>query len=173
MAELNFILQSDHLDLYEPRGLVTLALTLIATTMNVRIGKEMRDIKFCDFTYVYNPDKTLAYIVYSPDRTKKDQGDHTTTKAALAFKRPIALRVGDGNNKFDLANVLAHLRHHVELLGLPADIDSLELFWEMKNLLPKQGESFFYPRVNIHCNNVYFHLIFSYFSAWGILHTAT
>ena len=107
----------------------------------------MRGIKFGDFAYVYNPDKTFAYLVYAPDKTKKDQGDHTTTKAALAFKRPIALRVGDGNNKYDLANVLAHLRHHVDLLNFAADTDSLELFWTCKNKFPKQGESFFFPRV--------------------------
>ena len=33
MADMNLLLQSDHLDLYEPRGLVTLAMVLIATTM--------------------------------------------------------------------------------------------------------------------------------------------
>ena len=148
MGELNLIIQSDHLDLYEPRGLVTLAMVLIATTLNVRIGKEMRAIKFCDFKYVYNADGSLAYLVYAPDTSKKDKGDVKTAKH-LVFKRPIALRVGDGNNKYDLANVLAHLRHHVDLLDLPADTDSLELFWEMKNLLPKPGESFFMPRVNI------------------------
>ena len=122
-------------------------MVLLATTMNIRIGIEMRGIKFGDFSYVFNPDKTFAYIMYCPDRTKKDQGDYTTTKAARAFKRPIALRVGDGNNKYDLANVLAHLRHHVELLDLPGDIDSLNLFWECKNRLPQQGQSFFLPRV--------------------------
>ena len=148
MAELNFLLQSDHLDLYEPRGLVTLAMVLLATTLNVRIGKEMRAIKFCDFKHVFNPDGTLAYLVYSPDTTKKDQGDHPTT-THLTFKRPLALRVGDGNTKYDVANVLAHLRYHVELLGLPGDTDSQKLFWEMKNLTPKPGESFFLPRVNI------------------------
>lgn len=36
--------------------------------------------------------------------------DRTTTDAANAYKRPMALRVGDGNNKYDLANVLAHVR---------------------------------------------------------------
>ena len=149
MAEMNLLLQSDHLDLYEPRGLVTLAMVLIATTMNVRIGREMRKIKFCDFAYIYNPNGTLAYIRYSPDTTKKDQEDRITTWASNAFKRPLALCVGDENTNYDLANVLSHLRHHIELLGIPADIESLTLFWEMKNLLPKLGESFFKPRVII------------------------
>ena len=36
--------------------------------------------------------------------------DRTTTDGARAYKRPMALRVGDGNNKYDLANVLAHVR---------------------------------------------------------------
>ena len=165
MAELNLLLQSDHLDLYEPRGLVTLALVLIATTLNVRIGKEMRAIKFGDFKYVYNPDKSLAYIVYSPETTKKDQGERAASKH-LVFKHPIALRIGDGNTKYDLANVLAHLRHHVELMDLPAETDSLELFWEMKNLLPKQGESFFMPRVIILFKQVYILIITLFFSEW-------
>ena len=85
MAELNLIIQSDHLDLYEPRGLVTLAMVLIATTLNVRIGKEMRAIKFCDFKYVYNADGSLAYLVYAPDTSKKDKGDVKTAKH-LVFK---------------------------------------------------------------------------------------
>ena len=149
MVELNYLLQSSHLDLFEPRGLVTLALVLIVTTMNVMVCREMRNIKFADFAYVYNPDGTLAYIMYSPDTTKKDQGDRTTTMGAKAYKRPLALRVGDGNTKYDLANVLAYIRYHVELLNMDVDTDTLGLFWEMKNKLPRKGESFFFPRVNI------------------------
>ena len=74
IAELNLIMQSDHLDLYEPRGLVTLAMFLLATTMNIRIGREMRGIKFGDFAYVYNPDKTFAYLVYAPDKPRRIRG---------------------------------------------------------------------------------------------------
>ena len=149
MAEMNLMLQSGHLDLYEPRGLITLAMVLIATTLNVRIVGEMRAIKFCDFSYVYNPDGTLAYLMYAPDTTKKDKGDRTTTAAAKAFKRPLALRVGDGNNKYDLANILSHLRHHIDMLNMPEETDTLTLFWEMKNKMQKIGESFYLPRVNI------------------------
>ena len=72
MAELN--LQSDHLDLFDPRGLTTLAYVLIVTTMNCRVGVEVRDMTFGDFKHVYNPDGSFAYILYSPDTTKKNKG---------------------------------------------------------------------------------------------------
>ena len=84
--------------------------------------------------------------------------DRTTTDAAAAYKRPLALRVGDGNNKYDLANVLAHLRYHVELLQLEDNIEDCTLFWEMRNKLPEHGESFFLPRVYI------FRLLLHYFN---------
>lgn len=74
MAELNLLLQSDHLDLFDPRGLTTLAYVLIVTTMNCRVGVEVRDMTFGDFKHVYNPDGTFAYILYSPDTTKKNKG---------------------------------------------------------------------------------------------------
>ena len=67
LAEMNLIIQSDNLDLFEPRGLVTLAMVLIITTMNVRVGEEMRAMQFCDFTHImYNGDGTFAYVTYAP-----------------------------------------------------------------------------------------------------------
>ena len=63
MAELNLLLQSDHLDLFDPRGLTTLAYVLIVTTMNCRVGVEVRDMTFGDFKHVYNPDGSFAYIL--------------------------------------------------------------------------------------------------------------
>ena len=116
------------------RGLLTHLLCMLATTLNARIGREIRAMKlskfisfkpkplflsllYCagDFVFVYNPNGTLAYVIYYPDTAKRDQGDTTTTAGADAFKRPIALRVGDGNNKWDLANVLAHVRLDFEI----------------------------------------------------------
>ena len=75
--------------------------------------------------------------------------DRTTSAAAAAYKRPMALRVGDGNTKYDLANCLSHVKYNVELLNLPGVLDTKTLFWEMKNKLPKQGESLFLPRVSV------------------------
>ena len=74
--------------------------------------------------------------------------DRTATDAAAAYKRPMALRVGDGNTKYDLANCLSHVKYNVELLNLPGDLNTKTLFWEMKNKLSKQGESLFLPRVS-------------------------
>ena len=67
----------------------------LTLTLNVRVGKEVRAIKFCkfsleifvkcsiiyacagDFQYIYNPDGTLAYVAYNPDGTKKTKGGKT------------------------------------------------------------------------------------------------
>lgn len=50
--------------------------------------------------------------------------DRTTSKASAAFKRPLAVKVGDGNNKYCLANVLAHLKYHVALLNSSVQFSS-------------------------------------------------
>lgn len=83
IAEMNYLIQSDFLDVHEPRGLVTLLLVLLATTLNVRIGEETRNMKLRDFKYVYNNDGTLAYVLYLPDTAKKDQGGKQCCSFAL------------------------------------------------------------------------------------------
>ena len=80
---------------------------------------------------MYDPDTgEFAYLTYIPRTTKKDKGgvycncniltflylmcafilDRAPTHCANAFRRPLALKVGDGKNKYDLSYVLANQR---------------------------------------------------------------
>jgi hypothetical protein len=125
----------------------------------------------------------MAYVVYIPRTTQKDKGglffsfktchfiafillqtgpQHT---AQMPSGAPLALKVGDGNNKYDLSYVFAHqrlgltiifmdiivtcvlFRRQVLMMGLDTDIEDTTLFWEMKNKTPKPGECFYFPRV--------------------------
>jgi len=145
-AQISFLLHSDQLNLFTPRGLLTTFYILFTLIFLPRVRTEVRNVTRGDFQFLRNPDGSVRAVVYCPKgQLKRDRGHVRGSNSARVFKRPIALPCpGEPKLSFDI--VLETLFAHLDMLEWSGPRSEQPLLYQMMKVTPPPGSCFFINR---------------------------
>eukprot|EP00092_Neocalanus_flemingeri_P039204 GFUD01042673.1.p1 GENE.GFUD01042673.1~~GFUD01042673.1.p1 ORF type:complete len:457 (+),score=91.19 GFUD01042673.1:208-1578(+) len=145
-AQVDFLLHSDILSWYSPRGLTALFYIEFALFFGPRVKTEIYNVTRGDFRRIKNKDGSVRCVVYVPQgQLKKDRGDKPGNRNSGAYKRPAALSCKT-EPKLDFSRTLGQMEEHCDQLPWEGDRSTQPLFYQLKTSLTMPGECFFLPK---------------------------
>jgi len=145
-AMISFLLHSDQVTMFTPRGLVWNFYLLFTLIFLPRVRTEAKQVTRGDFFFLRNSDGSVRAVVYCPKgQLKRDRGHIRGDHHAKVFKRPIALPCpGEPKLSFDI--VLETMFAHLDKLPWNGPRSEQPMFYQVVQQIPKPGSCFFLNR---------------------------